>query len=98
MDKDERAKRLRKAFRANGGIPLQFGIGQKVTGTEPIPNNGSGKPLPIHYGVSLGDNRPQWMDHADQPESAQLAIKRRTGPSPLLKIAARYSVRLERRA
>jgi hypothetical protein len=55
MDKAERAERLRKAFRANGGIPMPLGAFQKVNRTAPIPNKGSGKPLALHFGVSLSE-------------------------------------------
>jgi hypothetical protein len=55
MDKEERAKRLRKAFKAAGGVPYPK-LQRATTGkTKPIPNKGSGQPLALHFGISLID-------------------------------------------
>jgi hypothetical protein len=95
MDKDERAKRLRKALRANGGIIAPFRVVQKVTRTEPIPNKGAGKPLAFHYSVSLADKRCRWVMQHNIQRTEQLPLRRRRkGKTGLMKIADLYPVRL----
>jgi hypothetical protein len=98
MDKEERAKRLRKAFRVNGGIPFPAGRVHEVNRTAPIPNNGPGKPLALHFGVSLADKFPIWIAQTESLPAEQLPLKRRRkGENPLMRIAVRYPVRLFRR-
>lgn len=94
MDKAERAKRLRKGFKANGGIPFPACVNQSLIRTTPIPNKGSGKALLIHYGVSGPGKRPEWVSKVN-PTKASKWIRYATKESPLTRIARVLPMKLK---
>jgi hypothetical protein len=95
MDKIERAKRLRKGFRANGGIPMPLGLVQKVNRTKPIPNKGAGKPIGVHFGASMDASCPLWVGLTETLSKSHLPLKRRRkGKNPLMRIADLYPTRM----
>jgi len=95
MDKAKQAEVLRKRFKALGGIPYSKTDQSRPGRTKAIPNKGTGKPLAVHYGVSLADKRPVWVGQTETLPAQQLPLKRRRkGQNPLMRIAHLYPLRM----
>lgn len=91
MDKEARKQRLRARFKALGGLPLPP-CSRKVN-LQPKQKGGSGKPLPVFYGVSLVHKATDWIAVPNKRRPVSVRPRRIARKSPLWAIEEKWADR-----